>query len=385
MKKNEKGLYTASLTYNGRRYYVRAKTEKELYKRLNQKQRDLEEGKITINGKTTVKRWSTEWLETYKGNSVRTASYERYQSIIKNYLTDIMGEVRMQDVRPIHLQKILNGIDEKSADHVKKVKETMFMIFDRARMNGIIYGNPAADLEMPKTRENGSRRAITDNERKHILALAETHDAGLWLKLMLYCGLRPGETAALQWSDISFGDKPRINVKSAIEKRTGEIKPPKSKAGIRSIPIPKTYAEELQAKKPADDPFGFVFRQRSGEHFTETSMHTLWKNFKIDLDIAMGAEYKEVGQRKRKVIDKSVVAKDLVPYCLRHTYCTDLQAAGVPINVAKELMGHSKIEMTSRIYTHSSETAIDSAAEYINAFHSKSSVAPDVAPEEETG
>lgn len=49
---------------------------------------------------------------------------------------------------------------------------------------------------------------------------------------------------------------------------------------------------------------------------------------------------------------KSTLSKDLEPYLLRHTFCTDCQAAGVPINVAKELMGHSDISVTAKIYTH---------------------------------
>ena len=32
--------------------------------------------------------------------------------------------------------------------------------------------------------------------------------------------------------------------------------------------------------------------------------------------------------------------------------CTDLQRAGVAINIAKELMGHSSIAVTADIYTH---------------------------------
>ena len=36
----------------------------------------------------------------------------------------------------------------------------------------------------------------------------------------------------------------------------------------------------------------------------------------------------------------------------RTCYGTDCQAAGVPINVAKELMGHSDIYVTAKIYTH---------------------------------
>jgi site-specific recombinase XerD len=69
----------------------------------------------------------------------------------------------------------------------------------------------------------------------------------------------------------------------------------------------------------------------------------------------------------RNQIIKSAVAADLTPYCLRHTYCTDLQNAGVPINVAKYLMGHSNISVTVNIYTHTTEKTLREAAQFINA------------------
>lgn len=367
MKKNDKGLFTTTITYNGKRYYIRAKTQKELWQRAAQKQRELEAGIIVANGNTTVKAWSDEWLETYKKNSVRTGTYERYKSNIKRHLTDHMGEVKMKDVRPIHLQKVINTMSGMSTDTVKKVMQTFDAIFDRARINGIITVNPAADLDMPQTAQSAPRRAITDDERKHILAIAETHPAGLWVKTMLYCGLRPEETIALQWCHVDLGAKPTINVELAAEARTGEIKPPKSQAGIRSIPIPGILAAELRAAKPDNAPFAYVFQRPKGKRHTATTLRTLWLSFKLHVDISMGAKYKEVGQRKRKEVYQSFVADDLVPYCLRHTYCTDLQAAGVPINVARELMGHSDISMTAKIYTHSSQIALDNAAAAINA------------------
>lgn len=44
-----------------------------------------------------------------------------------------------------------------------------------------------------------------------------------------------------------------------------------------------------------------------------------------------------------------------------NTDCTDPEASGVPINIATRLMGHSNILLTSKIYTHSSETALENA------------------------
>lgn len=55
--------------------------------------------------------------------------------------------------------------------------------------------------------------------------------------------------------------------------------------------------------------------------------------------------------KKQKLIPINP-AEDLEPYLLRHTFCTNCQAAGVPLNVAKELMGHSDISVTAKIYTH---------------------------------
>ena len=45
-------------------------------------------------------------------------------------------------------------------------------------------------------------------------------------------------------------------------------------------------------------------------------------------------------------------ASDLVPYCLRHEYCTDLARKGVDIRIAQRLMGHATITMTANIYTN---------------------------------
>ena len=75
-----------------------------------------------------------------------------------------------------------------------------------------------------------------------------------------------------------------------------------------------------------------------------------------------------------KAVPPYRVADDLVLYCYRHTYCTDLQDAGVPINIAKDLMGHADISITSKIYTHSTEKSFNSARQLINKLHSSDNV-----------
>lgn len=117
-------------------------------------------------------------------------------------------------------------------------------------------------------------------------------------------------------------------------------------------------------------------------HHTKSSMRTMWEGFRIAMHKYMGGETdrsirkymhsekddnngRPVAPQETKytveipVDDK--VAKDLVPYDLRHTFCTDLRDKGVPIEVAKDLMGHADISLTSRIYSHPTKTSIEKA------------------------
>jgi len=234
----------------------------------------------------------------------------------------------------------------------------MKSMFQRAYLSKLIPYNPAENLELPAAKE-GTHRSITKYERRKMLEVAETHYARLWVKFMLYTGLRPGECRALEWRHIDF-EKKLIHVEQAMKAGTNEIGEPKSKSGIRDVPINnKLLSDLLEACKT---PFEPVFtKPTTGERHDQRSMTNMWYNFKRHLDISMGA--KVYGNK----IILSIVAPDLVPYCLRHTYCTDLQDAGVPINVARYLMGHTNISMTSKIYTHTTEKVIKEAAKKINS------------------
>ena len=98
--------------------------------------------------------------------------------------------------------------------------------------------------------------------------------------------------------------------------------------------------------KGQNDEYVFVkFKDHSKQLDTNAFYHA-WHNFCRQMDIENGAKV------YRNQIVESVLAPDLEPYLLRHTFCTDCQAAGVPLNVAKELMGHSDISVTAKIYTH---------------------------------
>ena len=335
--------------FGGKKYEATGKTELEALTKLADKLAAARRNEATIGGSMTVNAWYKQWKSLYKAPKGLTAkSLGMYDEKYNGYIKPRIGHLKLRDVRDVHLQMILNEQAGKSASHVKKLRMVMQELFKRARQSRLITYDPAELLELPAFTQR-KRRSITEEERAAILAVAEYHRSGLWVLTLLYTGMRPGETAALRWSDVDF-KKNEIHVHAAKESGSSSVKSPKTAGGVRDIPIHAALLPRLKAAKGA--PLSLVFPTGTGNMQNENSLRRLWTGFLRELDIHMGAKV------YRNKIVESVVAEDLTPYCLRHTFCTDLQKAGVPINVAKELMGHADIQTTANIYTHRDQTVL---------------------------
>lgn len=346
MKRNKDGYFRRSLTVTGpggekREITLRARSESELRDKVLRAQIDIERGELSFNTATKFARWAADWLETYKRGSVCPKNYKTYEQNIRKHINPVIGSMRLSDVKPVHCQRVLNKMQGKSFSLAGKVRMTMYQIFEAAVDNEMITRNPARSLTLPDVVE-GTHRSLTDEERAYILQLVETHRAGLLVLVQLYCGLRPSEAVALNWSDIDFSAG-TISVSHTLynARRT------KTDAGSRVVPAPPALMERLRSEKRKTKTT-FVFHQLLDplKPHTEYSLRSMWENFKRELDILMGA------QVYRSQIIMSVVAPDLTMYCLRHTCATDYQTAGVPLNVAKVLLGHKDVRVTANIYTH---------------------------------
>jgi integrase len=232
-------------------------------------------------------------------------------------------------------------------------------MFEAGMANGLVLENPAKGIKLPEGKKDGTHRSVTDAEREITLLVAKTHRYGLWIKTTLYTGIRPQEAAALQGRHINTKTA-ELHIEQA-RKKSGKIEDPKTDAGTRIIPIPETLLADLKALRPG--PFEYIFKNEDGGRMTASNMSRGWANFKREMQIAAGCKV-----YRNELIPPLPIAEDLVPYCYRHTYCTDLQAAGVPLNVAKYLMGHSDIRMTANIYTHTTTGMLQAAKAAIDAY-----------------
>jgi integrase len=345
----KKYAYTKAITFEGKRYFVRADSEAELAAKLALKLRDLEEGRKAVSRHMLVRDWSGQWLEVYKERTVSDKTLGSIRTTLSRINADI-GALRLSAVRSLHCQAVLNSMAGMSWSAATKVRQVMAEMFDRAVENSLMLENPAKRVQLPKTHK-GTHRALTGQERRVLLSVCEGGRYGLWVLLMYHCGLRPGETARVMGRHID------------LKRRILHVDGTKTTAAVRDVPIPEKLAQRLEMEPVGA--FEPLLANGHGVALTKSNMHGMWEQAKKDMHVALGGRTDYGGLRR--IIPPLLVASDLVPYCLRHDYATRLQAAGVPINVAKELLGHSSIEMTARIYTHSSEESFENARRLMDA------------------
>ena len=358
------GTYTSTFMHDGKRCYAYGRTPQEAHDKAVKKKALLEANVKQYKSNVTVSEWAKSWLKSYKKGTVSAKWLKQMEAFIDNQIEDSIGDKRIVDVRPADIQRLMNQYADKSDSFQKKLLLVLRQIFDSAEENDLVGKSPCRRIKTAPRASKGSYRMITDEERSLTLKVADENlSDGIFFLIMLYCGCRPQEVSRLKMSDYDAENK-ILHIRRA-RKSDGTTGITKSDSGLREIPVPDYLAERLnKLGKKQDD---FVCTALNGNPLTATSQRNLWHRFKRKMDIANGAVV------FRNAIVETTLADDLVPYCYRHTYCTDLRDAGVPITVAQRFMGHSDIQMTANIYTHKTDSSFEDARAKINASHQASS------------
>ena len=348
--------YRCGEIYRGVQLDIKSNDINDFVKKINDKKSKIDRQILDPN--TPLKDFANLYVETYKRESVSDTWYNDIRRIVDNKIVPGIGNKAVGNIKPIEIQNFLNTCSNYSASYVKKIFDLTRQIFSYAYKNGMTVTNYTLALELPKGKKGVKGRSITQNERDVLLRVLRGHRGEIFCKFILYCGLRPGEVAALLWKDIDF-ESGIVDINKA-KKKNGTVGAPKTEAGIRQVPVPDHFLAELRQHQGS--PFDLVCTQTNGRMHTETSRKKMWSNIKRLMNIEMGCKV-----FRNELIPPFPLADDFKMYNLRHTYCTDLERAGVPINIARQLMGHESIEVTAQIYTHKSEESLQKAKELINS------------------
>lgn len=333
--------------YKGVPIDIKAHSSADLIAKVNAKKDEIDRGKVDDSIRLSL--FGELFLNATKKNVV-SASWYQDLTYMWHAIMRELGDRPIKEIRPIHLQDYLNSLDLADST-IKKRYDLIMQVFHHAFINGLTPTDYTLGLVRPHGSATKSGRSITDHERDVLLDVLNGHRGELFCKLMLYCGLRPSEVQALQWKDINLKNK-TVTVERDL-KRDGTVGPPKTNAAYRTVPIPDHLIVLLQVNR--SDPFENIFSHNP------TWRRRMWDSVRREMNIAMGCR-----TYRNKLVPPYPLANDFTLYNLRHTYCTDLEKMGVPINIASRFMGHANIGITSKIYTHASTEALEIGRNLIN-------------------
>lgn len=327
--------------------------KREFLQAVNMAVRVEEQGK-------TVQEWTEHWLDVYKRPHV---SAKRLQAIgydLKR-ITTALGTRRLSTITQSDLQALLNTRKGKSNDAIRKTMGIIKAVFRSAAENRLIVYSPAEGLEAPKG-TTGTHRALQDWEVQTIIKAVPGHRFGLAAMLMLFAGLRKGEVAALHLDrdvDLKAGT---ITISRAISYviNQGEEGPPKSAAGLRTIPIMPPLLPYLQAAK------GYAIEREGDGIISLQALNNAYRSFLITCELVLN-NHKSRQRPKDRTNWKTFSFRC---HDLRHTYATMLYDAGVDVKTAQRWLGHASPEITMKLYTHLSQSREDKSTEAAVQFFS---------------
>ena len=363
--KRDDGLYQKNIVLGRKpdgsykRKTIYAKTQKELNKKAAELIAQVEYGIYVPEDKTTFSDLADLWIKQIDPKLSENWQ-ESLASMLNIHILPAIGSVKIKDLKPYHLQDIINELNRKgfSTGSMKKIKQTAGRVLEVAYDHDMIPKNVFTKVKVPSIEPN-SRRALTEAERDLLTRTWQGHRMGIGAMIMMYCGLRKGEMLALRWEDIDF-EKKTLNVDKSVVviHNHATIKEPKSKAGIRQVPIPNRLLEMLKAAKTDNV---LICSSVEGKLMTETAYRRAWECYTNYLNVQAGGRLSNGKQKRIQVID------NITAHMLRHIYATMLYDAGVDVKSAQQFLGHASLDMTLDIYTHLSKFKQNAAIESLNA------------------
>lgn len=224
---------------------------------------------------------------------------------------------------------------------IELTRITMYALFDSAAENGLLVKNPVSKVvKCTNGKESKPERVLTMDEQKIFLEAAKGKSNYNQYALILQTGLRVGELSALKWSDIDW-EKEVLHIARTIDYRTQneewEIRSPKSKSGIRNIPLSKeaicilkNQRQKIQLLSVIPIEYhDFVFLPKNGNPI---------KNSTYNKDLQRIC-------KKTRLVHFSM-------HVLRHSFATRCAEAGMNPKTLQSILGHSNIGVTMNIYVH---------------------------------
>jgi integrase len=277
IKKMPNGRYLLDWWVSRKRYYQSFDTKHEADDyRTEIKQRKKTHSYVAPDKVLTFPDAAGKWLARRQNRAPGT--YDQYAGQIKRHLLPKFGQLRLGQISDEAIEEWREELAQTGTTAQRRkglaprtiagLMKTLTSILERAVRRGQLTSNPAKKLDPAYNPTRGRDEGGDDiavsldeiynlDELRRLLAAAEPGRYRMLFTLAAATGARSGELFALRWSDILFEGRPRIYIRRSLSwakgpdgnKSVARFRPPKTKAGLRDIPIDALVVRALKAWK----------------------------------------------------------------------------------------------------------------------------------------
>ena len=368
---------------------------------INEYESILQDKKDNIKGTSdTLEKAIINYQQTYKKGKIKDSAYSRNIDTLYTIPKELLDK-RIDKITPDDIQDAINTIEYMISSNASlKAYDIINSALKNAVNNDKIRKNPCISIDRPHynpkekeiyTTEEVMRmyraiRYIRSNGTYHSIK----HDYFTLFMFLLFTGTRINEALGARWEDITWTEgKEEIYIQRTIDSHAPHqtARTPKTTAGRRHIPLSKRLLRRLKKLRPnGEESKGYIFATATGNAL---GYHNAWKTWDaIGRECARecpschekrpngwtcshghhvnrrGLKCRECGEERPeewtcptcgtlvREIHKSF-------HSTRHTFCSFLVNAGVPITTVQYLAGHASSTVTLDTYSHKAENYRD--------------------------
>lgn len=349
---------------DGERRYVYGKKQEEVIEKLRAAQQEDKQGMLATGPKQTMQHFMEHWLEEVHKPALKLTTYTKYRRMLDKHILPEIGHIQLKKLKPEHLER-LYAKKTRAGLSASSIRVMHVMIHEalsqavRKRYIGQNVSNLVGDL--PRI-EKHEIQTLTKEQFLLLLAAAKGTQWEALVAVAITTGIRHGEIRGLRWLDIDFEGR-CLHIRRTVTRLAGvrghfqgrfEETSPKTERGKRMIMLPAAVLQMLKEHRTRQ----MEMRLKAGERWRERGLvfcNTYGEYINPDILLA----------QFHRLLEKAGLPRMRL-HDLRHSAATILLRSKTHPKLVQEMLGHSSIDVTLDIYSHSMPSMQEDIAEQWN-------------------
>jgi len=280
--------------------------------------------------------WASHLKKPDKQGKKRSPStHDSYTSMVQKRILPALGNLPLNEITSESLTLFFAALDAEgcSPKYLTNVYSLVADLFDVAHLNGKIPASPVSRKLHRWGYERVEKPVMSRDVLRGIVANSPAEYKVLFA-IAIATGVRQGELIGFLWSDFD-SETHTLTVTGSVYR--GRRKPPKSKAGVRSLDLTSGLVKALEYQRNQSEftrPGDYIFAQKDGrpqspDHLRRQVLYPILDTMGVErLDRAHGF------------------------HAFRHSAGAALYKATRDPKLVQGHLGHSNVQTTLDIYVH---------------------------------